>query len=104
MFEKSLPQAIKIRDLPSGFYTCLQAHPIKTKYGSSNILNLEDKKSGEFISVFANGMLNGYVDKHPDEIFTFLCDGQHSFSKDGKNIEYTKIQHFTRVQEPNITM
>ena len=102
MFDTSLPEAIKISDLPCGFYTCLQAHHITTKYGHSNILNIEDKQSGEFISVFGNGMLNGYVDKHPDEIFTFVCEGQHSFSKDGKHIEYTKIRNFTRVQKPDI--
>ena len=104
MFEKSLPpQAIKIRDLPSGFYHCLRAHQINTKYGSSNILNIEDKKSGEFISVFANGMLNGYIAKHPDEQFTFLCDGLHQFIKDGKHIDYVKVGTFSRVQ-PNNTM
>ena len=103
MFEKSPSQAIKIRDLPCGFYHCLQTHRITTKYGSSNILNLEDKKSGEFISAFGNGMLNGYVDKHPDEQFTFLCEGHHQFMKDGKHIDYVKVGTFSRVQ-PNSTM
>ena len=104
MFDTSLPQAIQIRDLPCGFYTCLQAHAITTKYGGGNILNLEDKKSGEFISVFANGMLNGYIEKHPDEQFTFLCHGVSSFVKDNKQITYNKICNFTRVQEPGIAI
>ena len=99
-----LPNAIKINDLPIGYYTCLHAHPITTKYGSSNILNLQDKKTGSYISVFANGMLNGYIKGHHDEQFTFLCEGSKSFIKDNKQIIYTKICHFTRVQEPDITI
>ena len=99
-----LPQAININDLPIGFYLCLQTHSITTKYGTSNILNLEDKKTGEFISVFGNGMLNGYISTHPEEQFTFLCHGVSSFIKDNKQITYTKICNFARVQEPNITM
>ena len=82
----------------------MQAHPITTKYGRSNILNLEDKKTGEFISVFGNGMLNGYIDSHAGEQFTFLCEGQNSFIKDNKRIDYTKIAHFARVQKPDITI
>ena len=79
-----LPQAIKINALPIGFYLCLQTHAITTKYGDSHILNLQDKTTGEFLSVFSNGMLNGYIETHYDQQFTFLCQGRHSFSKDGK--------------------
>ena len=93
----NLPKAIKIKDLPIGFYTCLHVHPISTMYGSSNILNLEDKKTGEFIDVFANNSLNGYISNHPGEQFTFICDGNKTFMKDGKEINYTKISTYTRV-------
>ena len=62
----------------------------------------QNKKTGEFISVFGNGMLNGYIDSHAGEQFTFLCEGQNSFIKDGKHIDYTKICNFTRIQKPDI--
>ena len=91
--------AIKISSLPIGFYACLATHEISTKYGPTNILSLQNKRSGDYVDVFANNNLNTYIKKNPGQMFSFFCQGPKSFSADGRVIEYVKISDFSPLRD-----